>query len=43
MCPGDGSAGCVGVRAADGVVEEEDAVGAGDVGEEEALDFRVVV
>ena len=32
----------VGVGAADGVVEEQDAVGAGDVVEDEALDFGVV-
>ena len=39
----DGVAGCGGVGVADGVVEDEDAFGAGDVVEEGALDFGVVV
>ena len=39
---GDGGARRGRVRAADGVVEEEDAVGAGDVVEDQFLDFRVV-
>lgn len=38
----DGGAGSGGVSAADGVVEEEDAGCAGDVVEDEALDFGVV-
>ena len=40
--PLDGVAGCGWVGAADGVVEEEDSSGAGDVGEEGAFDFGVV-
>lgn len=40
---GDGRARRVGVRAADGVVEEEDPLGAWDVFEEQSLDFGVVV
>ena len=40
---GDGAAGRGGVGAADGVVEDDDAVGAGDVGEDRLFDFRVVL
>lgn len=38
----DGGAGGSGVAAADGVVEEEDPVGARDVIEKQTLDFRVI-
>lgn len=39
----DGGAGGVGGGAADGVVEEDDALGVGDVREEKRFDFGVVV
>lgn len=40
---GDGGAGGAGPGAAHGVVEEDDAVGAGDVAQEQGLDLGVVV